>query len=111
MQFKQIAVLALLISGCSDAGPESDGATVETRGGSEDRALTAIVTGFGGPGSRRGYTNVYIRSGELTGVIPGVLPEELDCKVGDRIPAKKSGGAIVAFRNACRKTGVQGGLS
>jgi hypothetical protein len=95
------ALLALV--GCSDGLPSTNDELARSHKTADDRTLTAVVTGFGGPGGRRGRTNVYLSSGKLSGVILGVLAEELDCKVGDRVPVKRVGNAVAALPGVCRK--------
>jgi hypothetical protein len=101
------ASLALLvIAGCSE-GPTTKGQNLEHANNvPNSETLTAVVIGFGGTGGRRGLTNVHLRSGTLTGVITYMRPEELDCRVGDRVPVKRAGNAIVALQGVCRKGAV-----
>ena len=99
-----LSSFALLMTvGCSEGQPSKAHNQPHTQHVEKSDTFTAVVTGFGGPGSRRGWINVYFRSGNLSGVITDVRPEELNCRVGDRVPVKQSGNAIVALQGVCRK--------
>ena len=96
----------VVISGCSDTDATKGQAQPATHHAEESGIQTAVVTGFGGPGSRRGWVDVHLRSGSLSGVIANVRSDELDCRIGDRVPVKQSGQAIVALKGVCRKGGA-----
>ena len=104
MKGRFLALLALLaFAGCSDGQPPETDDLARSQIAAEGHVLTAVVTGFGGSGVRRGLVDVHLRSGELSGVIMGVLPQQLNCKVGDRVPVRQSGMMIVALPGVCMK--------
>ena len=65
-------------------------------------ASTAHVSGFGGASGRRGSVDVHLRNATGFGVIRNVRPDQLSCRVGQKVAVEQSGPALRGLPGTCR---------